>query len=105
MFGSCNASGKIYMEYQNMIGKADELIALADELDRISNNDLGEVVAALNASWKGDAGTVFRAKTSRLKDQIGKKSRDLRKAGEGLQQAAKRLYYAEMAGLSIFGKG
>jgi uncharacterized protein YukE len=84
-----NITDHIYMDYQSLMLRADELDSLAERMQSVSERYLA-VYSANSHFWTGDSGEACRQKLTKLEKNLNKRSKELKKNADGLRRAAKR---------------
>ncbi len=91
-----NSNSQIYMDYQGVCRKAQELEELAEKLETLAEDKVSCYVADKNF-WQGDSGDVCRQKMTRLDNLMKSRAKNIRNTANGLRKAAERQYQLEMA--------
>ncbi|MCD7884796.1 MAG: WXG100 family type VII secretion target [Lachnospiraceae bacterium] len=89
-----NSNSQIYMDYQGMCQKAQELEELADKLEALAENKVA-CYAANKSFWQGDSGDACRQKLTKLDSVMRSRAKSIRNTASGLRKAAERQYRME----------
>ena len=91
-----NKSDQIYIKYQAVMKKAEQLEELANELKIIAEKN----VSGCNVSqsmWKGESGDTCDQKLRKMEATIKKHAQELMGTARALRKTAERQYQIEMA--------
>ena len=80
----------ITMNYRDTLAKAQELEALANEMEKKYAAGLGQLQSELSASWTGDSADFYRKKLGQLESKARTRAREMRRAATALRIAAER---------------
>ena len=92
--------GKIEMDYQNMIRKADRLEELSRQLKAIADNDLGGLQKNVRSAWKGSSGELYQQKLNKLTANLQSQITALNRNARGIRTAAANMRRIEEAALA-----
>lgn len=95
------SSSEIRFDFQNAMGQAKKLDALADSMERRVVNKLDETSQSVHTAWKGDNASRYLGKTRELQRQIRQTVSDLRTTAGAIRRVARQIYEAEMRALEI----
>ena len=91
----------IEINFMQAMRQADRIEALADDLNKVSGEKFGGSLQNLAGIWKGENASRYITKGSVLQGKMSGTAGSLRAVASDIRTAAKRLYDAEMASLSI----
>lgn len=91
----------IYMNYRQAVNQAERLQEQAEQLSRIANTRMADMMVRLNGNWKGENAEIYLAKCAALQEKIGRTARGLFAAAAAIRTAAERTYQAEMRALEL----
>jgi WXG100 family type VII secretion target len=94
------SSNQIYMDYQAIRQKADQLEELAGELKAIAQNEIADY-SSNHSFWEGDSGDACRQKLKKLENNLNKRANELQNTADALRKAAERQYRLEMTLVSL----
>ncbi|MBO5303961.1 MAG: WXG100 family type VII secretion target [Lachnospiraceae bacterium] len=92
---------EINMDFNNAKNQAANLEAVAKNIENMINNDFEPCMRGISANWKGDNAENYVKKGNRLKADIEKTAKNLRKAASTIRTIAKNIYDAEKAAYEI----
>lgn len=92
---------QIQMDFSRAKQKAQDLDNIANDLSRISGNDLQNTLEGLSREWKGENANKYLKKGYTLKENMDKTVRNLRSVASTIRTIAKNTYNAEMEALRI----
>ena len=87
----------IYISYQNVLSKADELEELAGRLVSIKDNELDSLRSSLSLNWDGSSAEEMKKKLNQLNDKLNNSINELNYAAGVLKQQATDWYNREKA--------
>ncbi|MDO4555390.1 MAG: hypothetical protein Q4B70_09625 [Lachnospiraceae bacterium] len=87
----------IQMEFAKAKAQANRLDAIADNLTRTSDNQLGTALAGVRNNWKSDSAAAYIQKGQKLQQEINKRAKELHQTASALRTIAQNTYNAEMA--------
>lgn len=91
----------IRFNFKKALAQADQLDAIANNLSKLSSNDLNGTLQMVSANWKGQNASAYLNKGGKLQGNINETSKDLHSIASDIRVIAKRVYRAEMAALAI----
>lgn len=91
----------IEIDFQQAMSQADKIDGIALQLSNISDNKIGGSLQQLAAGWKGDNAKAYIGKGNILKSNINTSANELAEIADAIREAARRIYAAEMAAISI----
>lgn len=91
----------IEFNFRKAVSQADRLDQTADRLNRLANNQFGNTLQGLAASWKGENASMYLDKGDRLQGQMDGTAKELHRIASDIRRIAKRMYDAEMEALRI----
>lgn len=96
-------AGKASIEFnfRKAVSQAERLDQAADQLNRLSNNQFGNIMQGLAANWRGENASLYLDKGGRLQRQMDGTAKELHHIASDIRRIAKRLYDAEMEALRI----
>ena len=92
---------KIYMNYKQAVQQADRLQDQAEQLRRIADNRMGDLMQRVNANWRGESADAYLAKCTAMQEKVDRTARSLTNTANALRRAAQRTYNAELRALEI----
>ena len=95
--------GKMTIEvnFRAAMASADELDAIADDLERALNRGYSESMSQLAGDWTGANAEYFQTKSAKLTEQIQKSVKRIRSGADEVRRTARLIRGAEMAALAI----
>ena len=91
----------IEMDFKRAKKQAKELREAAGSLDILAKQNLEEFMAALAGGWRGEGAAAYLEKMKALQTAIGQTATDLEDISGEVEDAAQRIYDAEMEALEI----
>lgn len=92
---------KIYLNYHRAIQQADNLQEQAEQLRRIADNRMSDMMQRMNVNWRGESADAYMAKCIAMQEKVNRTARSLMNTASSLRRAAQRTYNAEMRALEI----
>ena len=89
----------ITMNYRDTLAKAQELEALANEMEKKYAAGLERLQGQMKASWTGDSADFYRKKLDQLESKARTRAREIRRAAAALRIAAERYRILEAISL------
>ena len=91
----------IEMDFKKAKKQARELREAAGSLDLLATQSLGEFMAALAGGWRGEGAAAYIRKMKELQTAISQTASNLKEVSSEVEDAAQRIYDAEMEALEI----
>lgn len=91
----------IEINFRQAMRQADKIDAIANDLGKLSEEKFGSVLQNLAGAWKGENASLYLSKGSTLQGKMSGTVNSLHAVASDIRAAARRLYDAEMAALSI----
>ena len=92
---------QINLDYQKAIRQADELDAVARDLDSLANNDFQGCLRNVSANWKGENSQAYIRKGNKLKSDINKSATQLRRVASTIRVIARNTRQADINARNI----
>ena len=86
----------IYMNYQQAVRQANELLEQAEKLRNVANRDVGDTMSRLSHGWEGQSATTFLKKCSQLKNELLRAAARLENTAAAIKRAAKNVRDADL---------
>lgn len=91
----------IEFNFQKALREASEIDEIAEKLSSLSRSKFESTMQTLATVWKGDSAPSYFRKGDTLQEKMNRTSAELHNIASNLRAAARRLYEAEMAALTI----
>ncbi len=91
----------IEINFMQAMRQADKIDTIANDLSRLSGEKFGGSLQNLAGAWKGDNASLYLTKGASLQGKMDGTSKSLHAVASDIRAAARRLYEAEMAAVSI----
>lgn len=91
----------IEINYQEAMSSANQLDAIADELERELRRGYAESMAQLAGNWTGANAEYFQTKGEKLTEQIQDSVKRIRSGADEVRRTARLIRAAELAALAI----
>lgn len=92
---------EITMDFNNANTQADNLDAVAKDIDNMIKNEFDPCMTDIGKNWTGDNAEAYIAKGYKLKSQIEKSAANLRKTANTIRNIARNTYNAEKAAYEL----
>lgn len=92
---------QIQMDFDRAERQAGELDNIANDLNRISDRELPDMLNRLGSDWKGDNAGQYIQKGVNLSDQMKGTVTSIRQTASTIRTIARNIYEAEMEALRI----
>lgn len=93
--------GEIRLNYKRSLELADELLNVADDIERKAEKKIEENISNLKRDWTGAAASKYTAIEQQLREQVKMTKQKIRKNADTIKQMARNTYNAEMEALRI----
>jgi len=85
----------ILFNYNKALKQADQLDALARQLEGYAKNDMSEALSHVSSNWKGESASQFIAKGNKAKQDIQSSAKQLHNVATAIRKAAETVRRAE----------
>lgn len=87
--------GKLEIDFNKANRQAEQLEGIANELKRISNNNMESIINNISANWQCSSSSEFCNKGRVVKGNISDTATQLQNIANSIRRIAKRTYDAE----------
>lgn len=92
---------EIEINFRSDVQRAEELEAVAENLERLSKNKYKDTMQQISANWRGECASLYLQKGDVLQEELLEVATELKKIAETTRNIAKRTYLAEKKALEI----
>ena len=92
---------QINLDYAKAMRQAEQLEAVAHDLDSLANNDFQGCLHNVSANWKGESAQAYVRKGNKLKGDINTSANQLRQIASTIRRIAKRTRQADINARNI----
>ena len=85
----------IQYNFAQAMRQADELDDLANQLTRLAENNVRNVMSNVQHNWEGESASIFLSKAEKSRNDIMQTARQMRNVASGIRKAARNVRAAE----------
>lgn len=91
-----STQSEIYFNYNQATRQANELDSIAQQLTKVSGNQLQSTLNSLSNAWKSDSATAYLRKGQKVQGDINTTAKNLRNIASTIRRIAKIVRDAEL---------
>ncbi len=89
------------MEYSKAKEQARKLDEIANDLSKVSKNQMSSTLSQIQGAWDSDNSKAYLQKGKLVQQDIDKRVQELKKAADTIRQIAQKTYDADMHAYQI----